>query len=288
MEEDPHQVEEKCSWPDTGFSAKGCVPHTATRIGHRYKDRQSHNIQAGFKKCGIMPLDRDKVLSVLPAEPQATEEDKSEEAMDDSLMEILKEIRYGSGPMPRKRKKRMTVEAGKSITGQDFSENSTPGPDEDQLDPGPSGESQGASLDAPGPSNTSRHSGSTSMKRSWVPLPDSDTDSDPDEPAMSDLDELEDDDAVACDEAAVKEIQHYLTVNPGDFVLVQYDCDIYPGLVTEKDEAGCLVKALEKSGGNWKWPEVEDILWYANEDIKGKIGEPKYLTRGILEVKELK
>ena len=45
---------------------------------------------------------------------------------------------------------------------------------------------------------------------------------------------------------------------------------------------------LEASGGNWKWPRKDDVIWYPFSDIVQKIAEPKYLTRGIMEVKELK
>lgn len=77
-------------------------------------------------------------------------------------------------------------------------------------------------------------------------------------------------------------------VKCGDFVLVTYDGQLYPGLVKEKDAEGCKVNAMEASGGNWKWPKKDDVIWYPFSDIVQKIAEPKYLTRGIMEVKELK
>ena len=43
----------------------------------------------------------------------------------------------------------------------------------------------------------------------------------------------------------------------------------------------------EKSGLNWKWPKEESKQFYLNKDIREKIGTPKQLNRGVLQIAEL-
>ena len=95
---------------------------------------QSKNLKSGFKKCGIVPLDKQKVLSRLPKEKQVEKQSnkaEDEAAVDDAIIEILKDMRYDSAPVVRKRKK-INVSPGKSIKGIDFesSEEQDKGTDE--------------------------------------------------------------------------------------------------------------------------------------------------------------
>ena len=57
----------------------------------------------------------------MPSEPEGERLDQHAEHVDDSFLDILKEMRYGSGDNPqRKRKKKVDVAPGKSVTGADF------------------------------------------------------------------------------------------------------------------------------------------------------------------------
>lgn len=74
------------------------------------------NITAGFKKCGIVPLDPQKVLSLLP-----NEEDVTEKSWTSAFTDHLQTSRFGAGSStPRSsqrasRGKRREVEPGKGI-----------------------------------------------------------------------------------------------------------------------------------------------------------------------------
>lgn len=51
------------------------------------------------------------------------------------------------------------------------------------------------------------------------------------------------------------------------------------------------VHAMAKSGGNWKWPEVDggekDIVWYTKDDVKCKISPPVPVgSRGQFKFRE--
>ena len=75
-------------------------------------------IRAGFKKCGISPLNREKVLAMLPREPQAGEP----RDVEDSFVEFLRMSRFTESGSTRARKKRINVKAGRSVTARDFSQ----------------------------------------------------------------------------------------------------------------------------------------------------------------------
>ena len=74
----------------------------------------------------------------------------------------------------------------------------------------------------------------------------------------------------------------------GDYVIFEYERELFPGEVTYVEEGGCNIKSMAKSGVNWKWPAVEDEMFYENGEIKQKINPPKKLNRGVMVVNELK
>jgi len=86
------------------------------------------NVMAGFEKTGIFPLNRKKILDRLPKVPEPV--DEAVQVVDDSLVSLLKEMRYEE-PKPSKRKKKLDVAPGKSVRGCDF-EDETESSDSDR------------------------------------------------------------------------------------------------------------------------------------------------------------
>ncbi|CAG4963346.1 unnamed protein product [Parnassius apollo] len=82
------------------------------------------NILAGFIKAGISPLNKDKVLNRLPGNNLRHEfclEEK--EAIDESVLSLLKEMRYGPENTRTIRKpKKINVIPGKSVEDSDYVE----------------------------------------------------------------------------------------------------------------------------------------------------------------------
>jgi len=81
------------------------------------------NIKSGFEKCGIVPLNRKKVLDRLPDSPAATGSPGTStgSALDESFKSLLKSMRYEDEPKTKiRRKKKVDVASGKSVTGRDF------------------------------------------------------------------------------------------------------------------------------------------------------------------------
>lgn len=58
-------------------------------------------------------------------------------------------------------------------------------------------------------------------------------------------------------------------INQEDWVAVSYECDVYPGLVTEKLASAVTVKCLERSQKYYRWPKKDDKMFYRSKMSKG-------------------
>lgn len=101
----------ECSIPKDQF------PKLLNKLMKRIEGNQVDNIKAGFKKCGIIPLDRQPVLNMLP--PESNENgslDSEAEVVNDSLVSILKSMRYPcTEKKALKKRQRMKIEPGQSV-----------------------------------------------------------------------------------------------------------------------------------------------------------------------------
>lgn len=91
------------------------------------------NVLSGFRKCGIVPLCRQKVLDMLPGidDTRSTGTGTSAgdntpssvpriEAIDDSFKELLRSLRQYDTPQIRKKRTKVNVTPGKSVEVKDF------------------------------------------------------------------------------------------------------------------------------------------------------------------------
>ncbi|CAB3233171.1 unnamed protein product [Arctia plantaginis] len=78
------------------------------------KHNAKENILSGFKKAGINPLDPTQVLKRLPGYDRVSHQT---ETINESVLTILKEMRYGTINVAEpKRKRKIEVESGKSVS----------------------------------------------------------------------------------------------------------------------------------------------------------------------------
>jgi len=66
-----------------------------------------------------------------------------------------------------------------------------------------------------------------------------------------------------------------LQLTTGQWVVVDYDGDCFPGEVTQCGNDNVEVNAMHKSGQFWKWPSSVDIIFYSMKNIKKVIQPPK-------------
>lgn len=100
---------------------KDRFPHFIKELLESIKPNQEKNIQSGFRKCGIYPLDRQQVLNRLPSAP-AEDARQIEENVNNVVVDMLKSMRHSDTPVQRRRRKKVDVAAGKSVSGADFRE----------------------------------------------------------------------------------------------------------------------------------------------------------------------
>lgn len=87
---------------------------------------KGENVIAGFRKCGIAPLDRNKVLSMLPGtgivdkNQDMNNLEESTNAVDNSFKELLQSLTQDQTPKPRKKRTKVNVQPGRSVSVDDF------------------------------------------------------------------------------------------------------------------------------------------------------------------------
>lgn len=102
------------------------------RLFLKISEKAAENIKSGFNKCGIIPLNRDRVLNMLPFGNRKLIDDAyisvPAQALNDSIQDFLQNMR-SIQTKPRIPRKRLAVEPGKSV--ETISEDS----DEEQFEP---------------------------------------------------------------------------------------------------------------------------------------------------------
>lgn len=74
----------------------------------------------------------------------------------------------------------------------------------------------------------------------------------------------------------------------GDFVIVQYEGEYFPGVVNDTNLTSALVSVMTMSGSGWKWPNEDDEIWYKFNDVMQLIKPPEVSnSRGICLVPEI-
>lgn len=96
---------------------KSIFPSLLKKLMNRIECNISDNILAGFQKCGISPIDRNKVLGRLPTHgKEIATENNFRNAIDVTVLSMLKEMRYGSGSTRQSnKKKKIEVVPGRSV-----------------------------------------------------------------------------------------------------------------------------------------------------------------------------
>lgn len=74
----------------------------------------------------------------------------------------------------------------------------------------------------------------------------------------------------------------------GCYVLVEYEAELFPGVITCIMDKWITVKAMEKCKGGWRWPEKDDVIDYERDKVVRMINFPVPINnRGTFRVPEL-
>lgn len=245
---------------------KDVFPRLLKKLLAEIQENLKTDILAGFRKCGIVPFNPEKVLERLPKELNEGEEENAEviRNVTDALTELLKSMRYGDPDMHRSgRKKKIPVAAGKSVSR----------PDSESED------SEGA--DSP----DSVVSESSNLSDNEDSDDSSNSDSENNEPNSS-SDNVQKDEAQPSTSASHNtELQAY-NLAPNDFVIVRFTTNKgtrrFVAQIKKVFETELLVSCLRKKVAKsvtFVFPNIEDECMVKNEDVERKIA-PLTIKRG--------
>ncbi|KAI4798075.1 hypothetical protein KUCAC02_023592 [Chaenocephalus aceratus] len=73
----------------------------------------------------------------------------------------------------------------------------------------------------------------------------------------------------------------------GQWCVVTYDKDLYPGIILAVDETQVQVKCMHRVGpSRFFWPVGEDVLWYVFDDVLELIPPPKPVTSRHMDMEK--
>lgn len=104
-----------------------------------------------------------------------------------------------------------------------------------------------------------------------------------------DSDETEPEDEYEYEDTSENEVCKETEIAVLDYVIVEFQDNLFPGQVIAKNNEIYRIKHMEKAGKiGWKWPQKEDVLDYDREDIQKIIPAPQPINkRGLFRVSYL-
>lgn len=284
---------------------KTIFPRLLSQLMDKLEDKKKANLEAGFRSCGIFPLDRTAVLKKLCDNTFANSGDHIEN-VSQAFLEELRSKRGDNNSSIKKRRKKVDVPPGKGITMDDIpcaqmsnGEKKCTNKRQKKND-----------LEKRKQKSLKKRDSSVSSDEEFsekdIVYDDSDDsvgelgslfgqeyDSVGDPGASnsagpSGLDPQEVDTEILiqdnCNEvnSEIVEVSGDDEAKIGDHVAVKYCGKLYPGLMmTSFDEAGdAQVSAMQRRGKNWIWPHPPDVLWYHKHQIIRKIKKPVQIGNG--------
>ncbi len=276
---------------------KDKFPRLLKTLLKQMEPNASANVKAGFKKCGIIPIDKEQVLKMLPAETVETENPIDAAAherqhLDNAFINLLKSMRYDDDTTGKpKKKSKLNVPPGKSIAIEDLKD----------------------------PVITAKPKRKLKTKiapRKKIKIEDDCSESSDHSESEGTIAEVESDDNVGSEsgeensdggnsESDDKQIYPFPTksedIHKNDWLAVKFFYSVnkasaskntartYIGQVTavRKDESfsGKFLRShnsREHPGLVYKWPNVEDVSSFRSDQVVGKLRPPGKYGRGLL------
>ncbi|XP_063218661.1 uncharacterized protein LOC134528923 [Bacillus rossius redtenbacheri] len=269
-------------WKETSYGSrcatipKDQFPHLLKTLLDNLAVRGQQNLKSGFKKCGLVPLDRNKVLAKLcdSVMKEVTDADNSPTLrISDSFLEELKKRRHEEVKTHGKtRRRKLTVPPGKSVCANDLSSNAYENePSTSQPKTGRKNQKQ-----------KTRDQQDTSSSDIEDDVQYDDTDASVEDLIESDSESNDSNGRVVVTDTLASSVCDSLSkdLSIGDFVAFLYDDIVYPGTVTAIDESDVKISAMSRTGKYWKWPEKKDEIWYKKTAVIKMLPHPKQLSLG--------
>lgn len=252
---------------------KDLFPRLLKELMASLEEKQRDNLTAGFAKCGIHPLNKQRLLDRLP-ENQPVDKESIGEAFVEQLEKKRAEFLTKDGP--RRKKKKLQVPAGKSITFQEVEAAISEAANKPSTSA--SKKTQKTSTKVSKKKNKKRRNSSSDEDDVEMVL-----ESDGQSETFSDLEEILQEEAGISvhrpndEETPVELKSEDFAVD--NFVVVKYNGQKYPGKIVSLSEEGPTVECMEKGLKFWRWPEKQDCLTYDWADVCQRINPPKIASK---------
>lgn len=264
-------------WKDTAAGMRSTniqkehFPPLLAKMMEIITPQADNNLKAGFRKCGIYPLNIEEVLSRIP----------TQKSCDQGLVhsEFLKHIeakRVEVTDIVKSRRKKLNIPAGKSVCADQPIREDDEEADEDTIVV----------------SGYEEMMGETSGRRndtSGIVFNDNSSD-DVDFEELAKEKEIETEFVNFLEGKSSHHKTSFAEVvkEVGCFVAFYYEKQLYPGEIVSFDDETVTINAMQKSLKMWKWPSRKDELIYTWTDVVGSIKPPKQVSkRGTYCVPEL-
>ncbi|ESP03538.1 hypothetical protein LOTGIDRAFT_171331 [Lottia gigantea] len=208
----------------------------------------------GFETCGIHPFDPQKILRKLPDSDENTA--AASQTVSQALLSHLQETRHPEKECAKKRKKRVNIEAGKSVSALDLlTVDSEPG--------------------------TSKSKKKNDVLEEEMPSDDN---------SESESHDIECESNLNSESATHKKSP--VELKAADWVIVEYagkkQSKKFVGqIIQKKDNFDYLVKFMKQKDKHcFFWPDTEDISNVDYDMIVGVVKEPEIGRRGFLYFEE--
>lgn len=237
------------------------------------------NLRSGFRKTGIVPLNKQQVLSRLPSKVLEQSLASMTTCIGDTFLDELKRRREeATKPHENKRRKKVNVPPGKSIGTSDVL-------DETNASAGIKKTMQKApQLSRKQRKRSSEETEEESDDSDAFSLQDSDRSVNFDEELS---DESENSLKLLLPETSSAHLEN-IDFRVGEYVVVNYEGTLFPGRVTETKSNGYMVTVMERTKKQWKWPTKPDEILYSKEEVLYSIYPPKQISsRGLFQVSGL-
>ncbi|XP_030748969.1 uncharacterized protein LOC115877041 [Sitophilus oryzae] len=227
------------------------------------------NLKAGFRKCGIVPLKVEEVLSRIPRSSCNPDD------IQGAFLQKIQSQRIELTKAVKSRRKKLNIPPGRSVCLENLQS------DEDMSN---------SEVIADNETLEEEPTTSSGIKRNETIFDENSSDDiDFDELVKEQEKEKAFVDYIEGKSANDNTLQFKNTVREiGSFVVFSYEGLLYPGKILRFNEDEVVISSMEKSLKMWKWPSKPDEIPYSWDDVLGSINPPKQVSkRGIFAVPEL-
>lgn len=229
----------------------------------------STNLVSGFKKCGIYPFNPEEIISRLPDHVVANESETNEinNVVSEVVVDMLKDLRYGSDSNSKKRRTKVNVVPGRSIGLEDLNASTSNQGNKENIVSNSNDNQSINSLDIGKVQNSERPDSDVESNSSILSVPST---------------QYERAEHQKCDFTEQKciELSSYVLIR---FEVPKNKCKYYIGTIVEIDKKKDYykIKCLRKKNKKFIWPKLTETIVILPTQIVKVLSAPQSTKMGF-------